>query len=162
MKEAGRDKALTDHEYGPGLHTGPLSGGMAIGVVLSFAESPSAGQPRFDKFLAHLKEGHMKETFESLQQQVEEAKRRHRVKKAEVWLCYRDPSTLWDDEGMIWNSQMIYAECEIVERFIEMTKCLSSYVQLHAYHVLREQDMYITQDGRIRIRKLDKCVCSRR
>lgn len=103
----------------------------------------------------------MKETFESLQQQVEEAKRRHRVKKAEVWLCYRDPSTLWDDEGMIWNSQMIYAECEIVERFIEMTKCLSSYVQLHAYHVLREQDMYITQDGRIRIRKLDKCICSR-
>lgn len=155
-KEVGRDEALADREFGPGLRTGPLSGGMAIGVVFSFAESPKAGQPRFDKLLAHLTEGHMKQTFEYLQEQVEEAKRRHRVKKTEVWLCYRDPSTLWDDKGMIWNSQMIYAEYELVERFIEMTKGLSSYVQLHAYHVNREQDMCITKDDRIRIRKLEK------
>lgn len=98
----------------------------------------------------------MKETFENLQEQVEEVKRRHRVTKTEVWLCYRDSSSLWDDKEMIWNSQMVYSEYELVERFIKMTKGLSSYVQLHAYHVLREQDMCITKDGRIQIRKLEK------
>ena len=126
---------------------------MAIGVVLSFAKLGKIGQPRFDKFLAHLTEGHMKETFECLWEQVGEEKRRHHVKRTEVWLCYRDPSSLWGDEGMIWNSQMIYAEYELVERFIEMTKSLSSYVQLHAYHVRQEQDMCVTEDGKIRIRK---------
>lgn len=156
MKEVGHDEVVADREFGPGLQTGPLSGGMAIGVVLSFAEAPRAGQPRFDKLLAHLMEGQMKETFEHLQAQVEAAKRRHRVKKTEVWLCYRKPSSLWDDKEMIWNSQMVYAEYELVERFIEMTKGLSSYVQLHAYHVLQEQDMCNTKDGRIRIRKLEK------
>lgn len=156
MMRIGRDQAIADREFGPGLQTGPLSGGMAIGVVLSFAESPRAGQPRFDKFLAHLMEGHMKQTFDCLQEMVQEAQRRHRVTKTEVWLCYCDPSSLWDDKEMIWNSQMIYAEHELVEHFIEMTKSLSSYVQLHAYHILQKKDMCITKDGRIRIRKLDK------
>lgn len=156
MKEVGHDEALADREFGPGLRTGPLLGGIAVGVVLSFADSPRAGQPRCDKFLAHIMEGHMKETFEYLQEQVEEAKRRHRVKRTEVWLCYRDSSSLRDDKEMIWNSQMICAEYELVERFIEMTKRLSSYLQLHAYHVLREQAMCITKDGRIHIRKLEK------
>ncbi|KAG6367162.1 hypothetical protein INS49_001346 [Diaporthe citri] len=156
MKEVGRDEVLADREFGPGLRTGPLLGGIAVGIVLSFEDPPRAGQPRCDKFLAHLMEGHMKETFEYLQEQVEEAKRKHRVKKTEVWLCYRDVSSLRDDKEMIWNSQMIYAEYELVENFIEMTKGLSSYVQLHAHHVLREQDMCITKDGRIRIRKLEK------
>lgn len=156
MTIVGRDQALADHEFGPGLQTGPLSGGMAVGLVLSFAESPRAGQPRFDKFLAHLMEGHMRQTFQCLQEKVEEAKRRHRVIKTEVWLCYCHPSSLWDDKEMIWNSQMIYAEHELVEHFIEMTKGLSSYVQLHAYHILQEQYMFITKDGRIRIQKLEK------
>lgn len=156
MRKVGRDEALADGEFGPGLRTGPLSGGMAIGVVLSFTGSPRAGQPRSTKFLAHLMEGHMKQTFERLQEQVEAARSRHHAKKTEVWLCYCDPSSLWDDQGMIWNSQMVCAEHKVVERFIEMTKGLSSYVQLHAYHVLREQDMCITKDGRIRIRNSEK------
>lgn len=156
LKRVGHDEVLGDQEFGPGLQTGPLSGGMAIGVVLTFADFPRAGQPRFDKFLAHLMEGKMQETFMSLQEQVEEVKRRQKVKKIEVWLCYRDQSSLWDDKGMLWNSQMICAEYRLVERFIEMTKGLSSYVQLHAYHVLQEQVMCVTKDGEIRIRKLEK------
>lgn len=156
MKEVRRDEAIADPEFGPGLQTGPLAGGMAIGVVLTFARSGRIERTRFDKFLAHLTEGQMKETFECLREQVEEEKRRHSVKKTEVWLCYRDPSSLWGDEEMIWNSQMICAEYQLVERFIELPKTLSSYVQLHAYHVCQEQDMCITDDCKIRIRKLEK------
>lgn len=154
MKEVRPDEALADQEFGSGLRTGPLLGGMAIGVVFSFEGSPKAGQPRFDKFLAHLTEGHMKENFERLQEQVEEAKRRHRVKSIEVWLCYRDPASLRDDEGMIWNSQMQNGECELIEGIIEKTKALSTYVQLHSYHVLQQKDMCVTEEGKIRIRKL--------
>lgn len=153
-KQVGPDKALADQEFGSGLQTGPLLGGMAIGVALSFEGSPKAGQPRLNKFLAHLMEGHMSETFDSIQGQVEEAKRRHCVKGIEVWLCYRDPASLSDDHGMIWNSQMINAEHRLVERFIEKSKGISSYVQLHPYHVLQEQDMSVTEDGQIRIRKM--------
>ncbi|KAJ0123494.1 hypothetical protein J7T55_011959 [Diaporthe amygdali] len=154
MKEVRPDEALADQEFGSGLRTGPLLGGMAVGIVLSFEGSPKAGQPRSDKFLAHLTEGHMKETFESLQEQVEEARRRHHVRSIEVWLCYRNPASLWDDDDMIWNSQMLYGECELIEGIIEKTKALSTFVQLHSYHVLQKTDMCVTEEGKIRIRRL--------
>ncbi|KAI3398567.1 hypothetical protein diail_8912 [Diaporthe ilicicola] len=127
---------------------------MAVGIVLSFDGSPKAGKLRYVKLLAHLVERHMKETFDSVQDQVESAKRRHHVKSIEVWLCCRDPASLSDDHKMIWNSQMINTERELVESFTEKTKVLSSFVQLHPYHILQEHDMCVTEGGKIQIRKV--------
>lgn len=133
------DSSRADHEYGSGLQIPRLAGGMGIAVRGVYADRPRAGQQaRPDAFLAHLVEGRMEETMQTLTSQVEEAWRRWGLRSLQTDVCYRDDQTLEQDPGMLWNSQMVGGERRLNDRFLGRVEELWGHgtpPRLHPYHV---------------------------
>lgn len=136
------DSSRADHEHGSGLQIRRLAGGLGIAVRGVYADRPRAGpQPaRPDAFLAHLVEGRMEETMQTLVAQVEEARRRWGLRDLATDVCYRDDQTLEQDPGMLWNSHMVAAERRLNDRFIGRVEELwGGTPRLHPYHVCGDQ-----------------------
>ncbi|KAL1852797.1 hypothetical protein Daus18300_012041 [Diaporthe australafricana] len=146
-------------EGGQGLVTLALFTCVGIAVTVDYAGEARQGQPRPDKFLAHIDEEDGEEAAAALVQHVDEAKQRD-IRSLHVVACVLNPESLRErpeepvDEATMQRQVNLNEHCiTMASRFTDGVR--SSAFLLVKHHVYEPRNMIITAANEIRIDSYD-------
>lgn len=146
-------------EGGQGLCTLSLVTCVGIAVVVAYNDPPRPGEPRPDKFLAHIDEDEGEEAADALQQQVGEAKRQG-LKNMHVVACVLNPESLRERPEEPVDEATVQQQVHFNEQCIALAAGLTNGVRSSTFavlkhHIYEPRHMVITTRNEIRVDSYD-------